>query len=296
MVQLAEAAPEPDRCRIAMPPEPPRKPLSGRTVLGLYALACFVLYKAFACVCGGVSLPSYDPRFERLARNVGGLATSTLGNGPPREFLDIDGLQERLRTDDAFRKGDYFFDVGDERMEAVCDILVRRAKLQDGVFAIWNECFVPPSDGTWQVRFVRFAGVETIELGRIEIGKRLCAGKTKIEVAAELRSIESFWTYGETNADRCHPSSERRRTSASRGMPGLIRVDPRAAEVEVVPLSCLLDLEDDWSLDRLFRDEALQRFYLDIHRHRSFSPVPIVQIPPIVLSLDATSIEAVLER
>ena len=277
-------------------PETPRKPLSGRTVLGLYALACFVLYKAFACVCGGVSLPPYDPRFERLARNVGGLATSTLGNGPPRESLDIDGLQERLRTDDAFRKGDYLFDVGDGRMEAVCDILVGRAKLQDGVFAIWDGCFVPPSDGTWQVRFVRFAGVEAIELGRIEIGKRLCAGKTKIDVPAELRSIESFWTYGETKQNQCPSSSERSRLSPRLGVPSLVRVDPRAAEVEVVPLDCLLELEDEWSVEWLFRDEALQRFYLVVHRHRSFSPVPIVQIPPIVLSLDATSIEAVLER
>ena len=264
--------------------------------LGVFALGCIALVKVGSCACGGPSLPSYDPRFERLARNVSGMAASTLGNGPQSSAgFSIDERQERLRTDDAFRKGDYVFDVGDGRREAVCDIRLGRARLQDGIFAIWEECFVPPSDRTWPVRFVRFNGADTLELGRIEITRRLCAGKTKIEVPQELRSIESFWTYGEPNPSQC--AVERRRLSASRGLPCLIRVNPRAAELDVVPISVLLDFGGELYVEYLFRDEALDRFYLSFYVHPGFVDLRTrFRFPPLVLSVNAASFEAVLER
>ncbi len=244
-------------------------------------------------------LPSHDPQFERLARNVRGMAASSLSCGPHlTHFFSVDEKAERLRWDDAYSKGDYVFEVGEGRTEPVCDVLSDRARLQDGVVAIWEECFVPPSDGTWQVRFVRFEAAELVELGRLLIPNRLCPGKNKIEVPPELRAIEGFWTYGEPDPSQCRSSAERRRITASRGLPSLIRVDPRAAEIEVAPLSFLFDFPYEPSIDFLFRDEATGRFYMKVHLRKDFSPVPWspASIPPLVLSADGTRIEAVLGR
>ena len=154
---------------------------------------------------------------------------------------------------------------------------------------------MPPSGGTWTVRIVRLRAVGIDELGSFCVSNRLRAGRSKIEVPPELRVYGSFWAYGEPTPSEC-PGGERRRITASRGLPCLMRVDLRDAEVEVFPLTFHFDLDGAASFAPIFLDEELRRFYGALDPERDWFPRDPAPIPPVVLREDLTGIEATLAR
>lgn len=240
--------------------------------------------------CAG-PLPPYDARFERLARNLEH-ASATL-RGPIPSTYGLDARAERLLKDAEFRAGDYTFDVGGGVRRRVCNVRNGRAALAEDVFALWEECIVPLSGGTWPVRVVRLRADGVEELGSFAISKRLCAGRSNVAVPPALCAWGSFWAYGEPNPDAC-PNGERRRLG-HRGLPSLIRVDLRHAEVDVVPLTFHFELGQAADFPFIFWDEELRRFYGTI----DVSPDFIFGKPPearVVLREDLTGIEASLKR